>query len=343
MLDSFKRITRVLLAILLIICLCVCTGWGVLAIYFGDSQTSLLQTALAAGFGMTGFITLIGIWYARTRSKVLIFFLLLFVIVLVWWFNIEPSNDRHWQTPTAKLPYATIEGDLVTMHNVRNFTYRSETDFTPAYYTRTYDLNKLDSVDLFAVYWMGPAIAHTIISFGFGGEDYLAISIEARNEQGEGYSTIKGFFRQFELFYVVADERDMIRLRTNYRNDPPEHVYRYRLQSTPENARRFFLDYVATINELNEKPRFYNTLTANCTNVIWVHAHVNPGRIPFSWKILASGYAPEYLYSQGRLDTTIPFDQLTENGYVNRISISLNDSPDFAKQIRLRPGPGKTE
>ncbi len=343
MLESFSRIAKVFLAFLLILCLCVSTGWGVLAIYFGDSQTSLLQTTLAAGFGIAGFITLIGVWSAHARSRVLTIFIILFIIVLAWWFNIEPSNDRNWQPPTAKLPYATIEGDLVTMHNVRNFTYRSETDYAPAYYTRTYDLNKLESVDLYAVYWMGPAIAHTIISFGFGSGDYLAISVEARNEQGEGYSTIKGFFRQYELFYVVADERDVIRLRTNYRNDPPEDVYRYSLKSTRENARHFFLDYIEVINELHEEPRFYNTLLANCTSVIWMHAHVIPGRIPFSWKILASGYAPEYLYSHGWMDTKIPFDQLTENGHVNPIAVPLDDSPDFAKQIRQRTGTSNTE
>jgi len=152
------------------------------------------------------------------------------------------------------------------------------------------------------------------VSFGFGGQDHLAVSIEARKEKGEGYSTIKGFFRQYELFYVVADERDVIRLRTNLRDDPPEEVYRFRLQGSPETARRFFLEYMDTINDVAAHPRFYNTLISNCTTAIWMHGHVNPDRIPFSWKILASGYAAEYLYDLGRLDSSLPFAELMQRG-----------------------------
>lgn len=310
------------------------TGWAVLAIYFGDSSTNLIQTLLAVAFGIIGLAAIIGIFLRRWRIKVLAGFSILFCMVLLWWFNIAPSNERIWQPDVARLAYATFDGDLVTVHNVRNFTYRTETDFTPAYYTRTYDLSKLNSVDLFAVYWMGPAIAHTIVSFGFGGQDNLAVSIEARKEQGEAYSTIKGFFRQYELFYVVADERDVIRLRTNYRKDPPEDVYRYRLQGSAENARRFFVEYMSTVTQIKDQPRFYNTLMSNCTNMIWVHAHVNPGRIPFSWKLLASGYAPEYLYEMGRLDTSVSFAELQKQGYVNPIAHNLGDTADFSQRIR---------
>jgi hypothetical protein len=321
--------------IALIVCLIVgLTGWGALAIYYGDSQTSRLQTVFAIGFAIAGCLALTGIFVKNWRRRLLIAYVVLFAIVLSWWFSISPSNARLWQTDVAQLPYATIEGDLVTVHNIRNTTYRTETDFMPAYYDKTYDLSKLDSVDLFAIYWMGPAIAHTIISFGFDGQDYLAVSIEARKEQGEGYSTIKGFFRQYELIYIVADERDVIRLRTNYRQDPPEDVYRYRLRVSPDKARGFFLEYLKNINALKEHPFFYNTLTSNCTNVIWMNAQMNPERVPFSWKILASGYAPEYLYDMGRLDTSVPFAQLTNQGYVNPIAHTLGDVPDFSQRIR---------
>jgi hypothetical protein len=310
------------------------SGWGVLAIYFGNSHTSLLQTTLAVIFGAAGFATIILHFSLRWRRISLGVFSMLFALVLLWWFNIAPSNDRVWEPEVARLPYATIDGDLVTMHNIRDFSYRSETDFTPAYYSKTYDLAKLDSVDLFAIYWMGPAVAHTIISFGFGGEDYLAVSIEARKQQGEGYSTIKGFFRQYEQIYIAADERDIIRLRTNYRKDPVEDVYRYRLQGSPELARQFFLDYVNTMSELTKKPRFYNTLADNCTDLIWTHAHMNPGRIPFSWKLVVSGYAPDYLYEEGRLDTSLPFSELTKQGFVNPIAHKQSDTADFSRLIR---------
>jgi len=329
-----KLLVRGLLVLLLASVMVALTGWAVLAIYYGDSHTSLLQTLLAIGFGLVGCTTLFGIWYKRWRRGLLVIYVVLFVAVLGWWFNIEASSDRIWQTETAELPYATIEGDIVTMHNIRNFNYRSETDFTPAYYTKAYDLSKLNRVDLFAVYWMGPAIAHTIVSFGFGDQEYLAVSIEARKEQGEGYSTIKGFFRQYEQIHIVADERDVIRLRTNYRKDPPEDVYRYRLLASPESVRQFFLQYVKTINEEKDRPSFYNTLTANCTNVIWKHASIFPGRVPFSWKLLASGYTPEYLYEMGRLDTSLPFAELTLRGYINPVALALGDGTDFSQRIR---------
>jgi hypothetical protein len=315
------------------------TGWAVLAIQFGDSHTSPLQTAMAAAFGVAGLLAIVGTFLRGWRIKALGGFSILFAGMLVSWLCIEPSNDRAWQPEVARLPYATIDGERITVHNIRNFAYRTETDFTPVYYTKTYDLTKLESVDLFVTYWMGPVIAHTIVSFGFGGEDFLAVSVEARKELGEGYSSLKGFFRQYELIYVVADERDVIRLRTNYRNDPPEEVYRYRMYATPETGRRFFLEYMKTINDVRAHPRFYNTLTTNCTNVIWLHAHVNPERVPFSWKILASGYVPEYLYDMGRLDTSVSFAELTQRGHVNPIAQALGDTPEFSRQIRKTESP----
>jgi hypothetical protein len=162
----------------------------------------------------------------------------------------------------------------------------------------------------------------------------LAISIETRKEKGEGYSTIKGFFRQYELHYVVADERDVIRLRTNYRHDPPEDVYVYRLQGSIESGRAFFVDYMKQINALNAKPAFYNTLTTNCTTNIWVHSRVNAGHLPFSWKILASGYVPEYLYEAGRLDTSVPFTELRQRAHVNARALAADKAADFSRRIR---------
>ena len=174
----------------------------------------------------------------RWRWRAFGVYLVLFAAVLGWCFSLEPSNDRDWVAENARLAYATIDGDIVTVHNIRNFAYRSETDFTPAYYDKRFDLSQLEGVDLVAVYWMGPAIAHIFLSFAFAGGDHLAMSIETRKEKGEGYSTVKGFFRQYELYYVVADERDVIGLRTNYRHDPPEQVYVLPAAGSQGGARR---------------------------------------------------------------------------------------------------------
>jgi hypothetical protein len=311
------------------------TIWAVLAIYFGDSHSGMVQTSIATVVGLLGLMTLVGLGFARWRKRVLAAYAILFIAILGWWLlAIKPSNERQWQPDLAKLPFATVDGDSVTVHNIRNIEYRSEFDFTPTYYDKTFDLNKLESVDLFAVYWMGPAIAHTILSFNFGDKDHLAVSIEARKELNEGYSTIKGFFRQYELTYIVADERDVIRLRTNYRNDPPEQVYLYRQKPSKENARRLFLEYIRNINKLYDKPEFYNTLLDNCTTDIWFNSLVNQGHLPFSWKILLSGYVPEYLYESGRLDSQLPFDQLQRQALINPAAQAADQSPDFSQRIR---------
>jgi len=320
---------------LLVLMLIGTTIWAVLAVYFGNSHVSSVQTSVASVFGMFGLVTLIGLGFSRWRKRLLLAYAILFVAILSWWLlAIRPSNDRQWQPDLAQLPFATIDGDRVTVHNIRNFDYRAEFDYRSAYYSKTFDLNKLEGVDLFAVYWMGPAIAHTILSFNFGDKDFLAVSIEARKESKEGYSTIKGFFRQYELTYIVADERDVIRLRTNYRKNPPEDVYLYRLKPPKENVRRLFLEYIRKINDLHDRPAFYNTLLDNCTTAIWFNTRVNPGHLPFSWKILLSGYVPEYIYESNGFATRLSFEELQRLAHINPVAQKADQSPDFSQRIR---------
>ena len=320
--------------LLLIFLIALVTCWGVLALYFGDSHTSILQTALALGFGLCGVLSIWVVGIPRLRRRVFAFFAILFVGIVSWWLCIQPSNSRHWQQDVEQLAYATIDGDLVTVHNVRNFQYKSEFDYFPAYYTKTYDLRKLEGVDLFSTYWMGPAIAHTMLSFNFGESGHLAISIEARKEKGESYSSIKGFFKQYELIYIVADERDLVRLRTNYRKNPIEHVYLYSINWSKEEVRQIFLQYMYEINRLNEKPAFYNSLLENCTTMIWMHTLVNQDHLQFSWKILASGYFAEYLYDNGRIDQHLPFKTLQHRSYINVLANNADEAANFSKEIR---------
>jgi hypothetical protein len=311
-------------------------AWGVLALYYFDQRSAALRTGLALAFALASLIALAGFVFPQWRWRALAGFLVLFSLLLWWWSTLAPSNARDWQPEVARLSYADINGDHVTVHNIRNFDYRTETDFTPAYYDKTFDLRQLDSVDLVAVYWMGPAIAHVFLSFGFAGENHLAISIEARKVRGEGYSSLKGFFRQYELYYVVADERDVIRVRTNYRRDPPEDVYLYRMRGPAENGRRLFLEYMQKINALKERPEFYNSLTTNCTSNIWLHSRVNPGHLPYSWRILLSGYVPEYLYDAGKLDANLPFAELQRRGHINALAQAADKAEDFSQKIRAR-------
>jgi Domain of unknown function (DUF4105) len=337
-----KWIANAFLTSLLSILIAAGTAWGTLAIYYSNLPGEGSRKILAAVFATFG-VAMLG-WYlwATKWSRPLLVFSALFVLVLAWWLMIPPQQDRDWAPEYAKPAYATINGDLVTVHNIRNFDYRTETDFTPRYYDKTFDLRKLDSVDIIACYWMGVAIAHVFVSFAFGDKDFLAISVETRRERKESFSSVAGFFKQYELFYVVADERDLIRLRTNYRKDPPEDVYLYRIRAPAENARRLFLDYVREINSLAQKPEFYNTLTTNCTTSILTHTRVNPNHVPLSWKILLSGYVPQYLYEQDRIDTRLPFEELKRRSHVNPAAQAADQAADFSQRIRVGlPNPPK--
>ena len=305
-------------------------GWASLAIWYSDLSPPRLRTTLAIGFVAA---TLLAFAVFPRRRRTLAAFVVAFLVVLGWWSRIAPSNDRDWQPDVARLASADIDGDRVVLHDIRNFAYRTETDYTPRWYDATFALADLRSADLIAVYWMGDAIAHIMVSFGFTGDRYVAVSIETRKERGESYSTLAGFFKQYELVYVVADERDVIRLRTDYRQ-PREQVYVYRAQVPRENVRRLFLDYLREINELRDHPAFYNTLTTNCTTAALVHTRVNPGSLPLSWKVLLSGYTPQYAYEHDRLDTSLPFEELRRRSLVNQRAVAADDAPDFSRRIR---------
>ena len=306
-------------------------AWGGLTLWFTVPLEDWLRLALALGLALLG---LGGFLLAALRGKwlSLLPWALGSVAILAWWAAIEPSNDRDWVVEVSKPPRVEIEGDIVTLHNVCNFTYRSESDFDPRWEVRKLDLRQLDSLDLIAVYWMGDAIAHTFVSFGFAGEQ-IAISIEIRKERGESFSTIAGFFRQYELAYVVADERDLIGLRTTYR-DPTEDVYLYRVEAPQANIRKLFLEYMRKIDELAERPEFYNTGTTNCTTNIVTHVQAFNAQFPFNWKMLLSGYFPEFIYERGALDQELSFPALRARSLINERARAADGRSDFSRLIR---------
>lgn len=330
---------RVLIRILLGIIVAGMTAWGAGVIYYSPWASETLRTLLAGFFVIA---TIFVFLFLRNRRRTLVGFLIVFAMLVVLFFQVRPSNDRDWQPEVTITPYAEINEDLVTIHGIRNFDYRTENDFTPRWETRSYDLRKLDSADIIASYWAGKAVAHIMVSFGFDGKDYVAVSIETRKEKGEGYSTLAGFFRNYELYYVVADERDVIRVRTTYRQ-PQEDVYIYRVRGRLENLRRVFLDYLRAINDLHERPEFYNTLMTNCTTSILLHTRMNPESPPMSWKILLSGYLPDYLYGLGRLDKSRPFAELEKISHVNARAHAADKDRAFSRRIREGlPTPGPT-
>jgi len=303
-------------------------GWGTFAILYSNLPAPL-RPWTAALFCVGSLVALVG-RYSSLRSR--LGFLAVFAAVLVWWLFMPPSNSRNWQPDVAVLPWAEIQGSRVIIHNIRNCDYRSETDYTVHHYDRTFDLSKLKSVDLALVYWGLPYIAHTMLSFEFDGDGIVTFSVETRKEIGEEYSNFKGFFRQYELTYVVADERDLIGLRANYRH---EQVYLYRLHESADLARRVFLDYLQKVNSLKEQPQWYNALTGNCTTSFRISkAPYNPDT-NLDWRLIANGFIDEMLYEVGAIDTSMPFPELKKRSLINERARMVDKSPDFSRLIRI--------
>jgi hypothetical protein len=305
-------------------------GWMALAIYLDVAALGPPRVRAALGI-LVAVGAVVALWLVRPRRWALAGILGAFVVVLGAWLAIPPSNARDWQPDVAALAFAEIHGDRVIVRNVRNAEYRSETDYTVRLEDRALDLATLRSLDLFLVHWGSPLIAHTIMSWGFEGDRYLAVSIETRKEKGEEYSALRGFFRQYELVFVVADERDVIRLRTNVRG---EDVHLYRLDVSPAEARVLLLRYLDEINRLRERPQWYNALTHNCTTAIQRLARVGARRSWWSWKLFLNGYLDELAYDIGAIDRSLPFSVLRAKSYINARARAANDDPRFSVLIR---------
>ncbi|MCE5230391.1 DUF4105 domain-containing protein [bacterium] len=323
-----RRPTRIILQLLAWVVLVMGAAWSMMALWFDASRNGWISGLLALAFAGACAAAIV---FLKPRWRGMLAMGGCIVAVIAWWNLIPPRNDRNWSPDVERLPRAEVSGNRLTVYNVRDFDYRSATDFTPRWETRTYDLGKLRGVDLFLSYWGSALICHTIASWEFEGAPPLAISIETRKEEGESYSAIRGFFRQFELYYVVADERDVIGLRTNFRG---EQVYLYRIRATPAQARALLLDYARQMNRLAERPRWYNALTQNCTTTIRQHVmYVGEGR-PFDWRILANGRVDELGYERGMITTSLPFTELRKRSNITGKAHAADAARDFPDRIR---------
>ncbi len=301
--------------------------WAVLTLVF-TLPVNKLKIPIVVVYGL---VSLLLPFVVRPRQYGIMVSVSLFFLVVGWFLVLLPSNNRDWQPDAAVLASAQINGDKVTVRNIRFCDYRSATDFTCRYYDKTVSLADLQTVDLFLVYWGTPSIAHTMLSFGFKDGSYISFSIETRKEKGEEYSTIKGFFRQYEQMYIVADERDVVRLRTNYRK---EDVYLYRLQVSPTIVRKVFIDYLASLNSLYNKPEWYNAFTANCTTSL--HRHTVPYNpdARFDWRLIVNGYLDEMIYQRGFVVTNLPFVELKRKSYINSKAQAMPQDDHFSAHIR---------
>lgn len=275
--------------------------------------------------------------YLRLFGKIVgIFILILLFVYGVLVVGVRPSNDRDWNIDQAVLPTVDIKGNLVSIHNIRNFSYTSTRDFTPSYYDATFDLEKIKNVYFIVEPFSGSAsgAAHTFLSFEFEGEKFVSISVEIRKEKGESFSPLKGILRQYEIMYVIADERDVVKLRTNYRKDK---VFLYPIETTPEKIRAVFLNMLARANALKEKPEFYNTLVSNCTTNIAKHVNtISPGRLSWNLTYLLPENSDKYAYEVGLIDNTLPFVETRIAHYISDLALKYADSPDFSSKIRGR-------
>jgi hypothetical protein len=258
-------------------------------------------------------------------------------VTLVWYLRLKPSNDHEWETEYARAPMAARDGSLVHVSNIRDFRYRGVIDPIPAWYDAVYDIDALTGVDLICSYWAGPSIAHVFLSFGFADGRHLAVSVETRRRKGQGYSAIAGFFRHYQLIFIVADERDLIGVRTDIRQ---ERVYLYRLRTTAEERKRLFGGYMDRAAALAERPEFYNTITNNCTsNIVRIIDRGLPHgkRLGLSWRLLFSGYADAFAYDVGRLKGRLPFAELKQRSRIVRPGGAVIGE-DYSGAIRQTPG-----
>jgi len=273
---------------------------------------------------------LVILYYYKLTRRALVSIGIVFIALLIWWQTLIPVNNKDWAPEVANTPYGTISDNVLTLHNVRNFKYQTETEFTEKWETRTYDLSQITSIDLFMSYWGSPHIAHTILSWGFANGDHLAVSIETRKDKHQDYSALEGFFKQYTLAYVAADERDLIRLRTNYRD---EQVYIYPLKVSVKRMRQFLTSYVAHMNRLAETPEFYHALTMNCTSTIRLHSETSPDRLPSDWRLVANGHLDEMLYEYAVIPQDLSFEKLRAQSRIDLVMKKL-DATDFSARLR---------
>ena len=308
----------------------IATAWAAGALYF-DLPIAWLRSPLAFIYGLA---MLAALFFVKGRWRAMGVVAFGFGAVLAWWLTIKPTEDHAWQPDVARRAWADVHDDEVTLHNVRNCDYRTETDYTPQWETRVVHLSKLTGVDLAITYWGSPWIAHPIASFQFADSLPIAISIETRKTVGQSYSALRGFYRQYALIYIPADERDVIRLRTSYRR---EEVYLYHTTASAERARAIFLEYLKHLNRLHEHPEFYNAVTDNCTtNIRVANVGASGGKAPpWNWRILLNGKGDELLYERGFIDRSLPFGELKARSLVNPQAKAAGASPDFSQLIRV--------
>jgi hypothetical protein len=315
---------------LAIVIMAATTGWGCFALWYQAPGGIALKSGTVAAWATLGVATLIALWQSRFMFGIL-GFAVAFGTLLAWWHRLKPSNDCLWADDVAQMTTGTVQGTRVTLHNVRNFDWRTSSDYTPRWESRSYDLQRLESVDMILSYWSYRAIAHVLISFGFEEGEHVVFSVEIRRGKSQGFSEIGGFFKEFALSIIAADERDVIRVRTNVRG---EEDYLYQIRLPMSATRSLFLAYVEQANSLVLMPRFYNTITVNCTTLVYHMVKHIVGYLPWDYRLLLSGYLPTYVYRIGGLDARYTLEELRASGRITDRARQADRSSTFSADIR---------
>jgi hypothetical protein len=305
-------------------------AWSTLAVYYSNLPWPWLRLVLAIAMGLFGVWAL---WVTR-RPRARWVYAGTYLALVAWFISIPPSHDRPWRAEVAVMPRIKIDGDRAFITGYRDFEFRSRTDFTPRYLEREVALSQLTSLDMYISYWAVGPVGHTFLSFNFENAPPVCISIETRPEEGEGFDPIASMFKQFELIYVVGDERDLVRSRTNYRN---EEVFLYPLKMEPEAVRQLFLVYAERINELADHPEWYHLLKNNCSINIWRYKNIAGREGSFDIRHLLNGWVDRYFYENGLIDTSLPFAQLRERAHINQVARKTDgnmNALEFSKRIR---------
>ena len=309
----------------------VLATWAALAIGYRAPGNAIVRGVLVLAWLAFAIGVLVALVCHEARWA-LAAFAIGFLLVVAWWRGLEPSNGRLWADEVARTLTGRIDGDRVVLDNVRNFDWRTNEDYTVRWEQREFDLARLDSVDMILSSWGRPSIAHMILSFGFDDGRQLALSVEIRREKAESFSELAGFFKQFELSIIAADERDIVRVRSNVRG---EQVSLYRLALDAPRRRALLLAYVDEANRLAAKPRFYDTITTNCTTLVYTLARPIMGHLPLDRRLLQTGYLPAYLERLGGLQPGIPLATLAARGNITQRARAADTSATFSRDIRV--------
>ncbi len=309
--------------------------WGTLALWYRLPGPDWLGLVAAALFAILAIFTLIR-FFTPLRWQALAVFAVVLAGIGIWWQTLSPPIEANWSPQVARQLQGEVDGDILTLTNMRDFKWRGPEDYDENWIDRSYDLSTIKSTDLVLSYWGSPMMAHMIVSFGFENGEYLAWSVEVRRLEGGSFSPISDFFKSHTISYIASPETDVIGTRSNIRK---EQVYIYRLDLTPEEARAFIALYVADANRQIDDPQWFNSVFSNCTTDVLKLLNAAGLRLPLDYRLLANGYLPEFAHDEGLLRSDLPLSELKARGHINELAQAHGLEDGFSQAIRKKLEP----